>query len=145
LIERISWFCREYRQFAPEGDGRVKIVFSRRGGMSYPEFQEYLTHLKTDPTVRVHWPVIDIDGVSALDHSRSAGLQLVDCVASAFASAVEPNFYGNCERQYAEILRPVTYRYNAKFLSYGVKLVPRPEQMALSDQQKKFVELFTVR
>lgn len=144
LIERVSWFCRDYRQFVPEGDGSVKIIFSRRGGMSYPDFQKYLHHLKEDPTVRVHWPVIDIDGVSALDHARCAALQLGDSIASAFASAVEPNFYGNCELQYAETLKPVTYRYNAKFLSYGVKLVPCPE-MAMSEQQQKFVDLFTVR
>jgi hypothetical protein len=35
LIERISWFCRDYRRTVKDGDGRVKIIFSRRGGMSY--------------------------------------------------------------------------------------------------------------
>lgn len=26
LIERLSWFCRDYRPYVPEGDGRVKRV-----------------------------------------------------------------------------------------------------------------------
>ena len=41
LIERISWFCRDNRP--PVGEnGQVKITFSRRGGMSYPDFRDYL-------------------------------------------------------------------------------------------------------
>lgn len=31
LIERISWLCRDMRPNVPEGDGRVRITFSRRG------------------------------------------------------------------------------------------------------------------
>ena len=46
LIERLSWLCRDFRKYAPEGDGRLKIVFSRRGGMDYPDFQEYLHRRK---------------------------------------------------------------------------------------------------
>ena len=99
LLERVSWLCRDLRPKAPEGDGRVKITFSRRGGMSYPDFQEYLRTLKSDTSgdVRVHWPVVDIDSVSATDHSRSAQLQLADVAASSFAYGVEPDQYGNCE------------------------------------------------
>ncbi|MBN8980425.1 MAG: DUF3800 domain-containing protein, partial [Rhizobiales bacterium] len=39
LIERLSWLCRDLRPKVPEGDGRVAITFSRRGGMSYGAFQ----------------------------------------------------------------------------------------------------------
>jgi hypothetical protein len=142
LIERISWFCRDYRRLVQDGDGRVKIIFSRRGGMSYPDFQAYMLRLKMDHSVQIHWPVIDIAGIEALDHSRRAGLQLVDPIASSFAAGVEHDTYGNCEARYAEILRTITYCRNKNFLSYGFKLVPKLESMKPSEQQLRCIHLF---
>jgi hypothetical protein len=134
LIERLSWLCRDLRPRVPEGDGRVAIAFSRRGGMSYDAFRDYLRRLKAsnDGDVKIAWPVIDIDGVDAKDHSSSASLQLVDAIASSIACAVEPNPYGSCELRYAEILKPITYQRKGNYLSYGVKVVPKTEECGLS-------------
>ena len=142
LIERVSWLCRDLRRMVTEGDGRVKIVFSRRGGMSYPDFQAYLGRLQTDQTVRIHWPVIDIVGVEALDHPRRAGLQLADIIASSFGAAVEPNLFGNCEWRYAETLKPVIYHRKHNYFSYGVKAFPKFDDVALTNDQQRFVALF---
>lgn len=144
LIERVSWLCSDLRPKVPEGDGRVKIVFSRRGGMSYPDFQDYLSKLKgrNDPAIQIRWPVIDIDGVDAQDHSRNAGLQISDIVASAITAGVEPNNYGNCELRYADTLKPIIYRRNGNFLSYGMKFYPWADQLALTDEQATLVALF---
>lgn len=144
LIERLSWLCRDYRPKVPEGDGGVKITFSRRGGMSYESFRAYLQHMKDHPTpdMNIHWPVIDIGAVDAQDHKKSASLQLVDAIASSFAAAVEPDFYGNCESRYAEYLKPVTYSRKGNFLSYGVKIVPKFDDCELDDQQMKFIDIF---
>ncbi len=143
LIERISWLCRDYRGLVKEGDGRVKIIFSRRGSMSYEDFRAYLIRLRLDESVRIHWPVIDIDGIEAEDHSRRAGLQLADAFASAFACGVEHNRHGNCECRYAEILKPTVYCRGPNYLSYGVKIVPQLNDMELSAEQLRFVALFT--
>jgi len=112
--------------------------------MSYGNFQDYLHRLKAtqDQEVKIHWPVIDIDGVTAKDHSSSASLQLVDAITSSFAAAVEPTPYGNCELRYAEILKPITYNRKGNYLSYGVKCVPKPEDCNLNNEQKKLFELF---
>lgn len=144
LIERISWFCRDMRRDVPEGDGRVKIIFSRRGGLSYEDFRNYLTHLKTGDQdgIQIHWNVIDIDGIEARDHSSRAGLQIADLIAYCITAGVEPDSYGNCELRYARILQPIMYSRDTNYLSYGVKLVPRADQIELSDQQREFVELF---
>lgn len=144
LIERISWLCRDHRPIAPEGDGRVSITFSRRGGMQYDEFQGYLERLKADVNgdVRIHWPVINIDAVTAADHSRIASLQLADAIASAFAAGFEPDRYGNCEPRYAETLKPVTYNRKKNYLSYGVKIVPPYADCGLDAQQLKMVEIW---
>lgn len=142
LIERLSWLCRDYRRLVRDGNGRVKIIFSRRGGMSYDGFKAYLLRLRDDEEVRIHWPVIDIDGVEAHDHSRRAGLQLVDAIASAVAAGIEPNFYGNCESRYAELLKPIIYERNKNYLSYGMKAYPWFHELELTDEQKRFVKLF---
>ena len=144
LIERLSWLCRDHRPQAPEGDGRVAITFSRRGGMQYDNFREYLEKLRADQSgeVRIHWPVIDIEAVTAADHSRSASLQLADAIASSFAAGFEPDRYGNCEPRYAETLKPVTYNRGKNYLSYGVKLVPKPEECGLNEQQQKMLAIW---
>jgi len=141
LIERISWLCRDHVT-GPGDSGTCKITFSRRGGMSYSDFRNYLNLLQGDPTVQIHWPCIDIDGIEAKDHSRVAGLQLADTIASAFACGVEPDRYGNSECRYAEELKRATYHRRKNYFSYGVKLVPALNAMPLTVDQLRFVNLF---
>lgn len=137
LIERLSWFCRDFRRHVPEGDGRVKIVFSRRGGMNYEDFQGYLNVLKStfDPDIRIHWPVIDIDGVEAVDHSQRFGLQLADLAVSGMRAALEPDPYGNLEPRFAEMLQDRIYSHHGNFRSYGAKMVPTAEKIAAYKQE----------
>lgn len=144
LIERISWFCRDMRRDVPEGDGRVKIIFSRRGGLSYDDFRAYLTRLRNanDDDIQIHWNVIDIDQIEARDHSTRAGLQIADLIAYCITAGLEPDAYGNSELRYARILRPLIYRRGGNYLSYGVKIVPRLDQIPLTPQQQDFVQFF---
>lgn len=71
VIERVSWLCRDMRARVREGDGRARIVFSRRGGLSYAGFRDYLNRLKetNDQESRIDWSVIDVDGIEAADHA----------------------------------------------------------------------------
>lgn len=144
LIERISWLCRDLRPSVPEGDGRVKIVFARRGGMNIDDFKAYLNVLRAaeTPDVRIHWPVIDIDGVEAYDQPARWGLQVADIAVSGITAAIEPDFYGNCEDRFAKSLKPRVYNRGGNYLSYGVKMFPPPDKLALTGDQKKFVQLF---
>lgn len=144
LIERISWLCRDMRPHVPEGNGKVAITFSRRGGMNYQDFRYYMSLLKSSNAedCRIHWPVIDLEAVEAKDHSKNASLQLADIVASAVASGVEPDLYGNCEERYAEILKQVTYQRKGSFLSYGIKSLPKFEECDLSKDQIKMMEIW---
>lgn len=143
VIERISWFCRDMRPEVGEGDGRVKIIFSRRGGMSYEDFKRYLSDLKKNPTANtVHWPVIDIDAIEAKDHSRDAGLQIADCMASATAWALEPDRFGNTEQQYLQSLKPNIYTRNDNILSYGLKLLPNKQDIQSNQNIGLFVGEF---
>ena len=144
LIERLSWLCRDMRPTVPEGDGKVKVTFSRRGGMQYDAFRDYLRRLKNDDAhdIRIHWPVIDIDAVDALDHSRSASLQLADCFCSSIAAAFERDRYGNCEPRYAETVKRIVYQRKGNYLSYGMKTLPHHSEMQLVDQQRTSFQIF---
>ncbi len=143
LIERVSWLCRDLRRHVPEGDGRVKIVFSRRGGMSYPDFQTYMTLLRDGGEGNsVHWPIIDIPAIDAKDHSTDAGLQLADCGASATASAFEHDKYGNVESQYLHLIRNNIYARSNNFLSYGLKFHPAHEEIKMDGQQAASLQVF---
>lgn len=144
LIERISWLCRDMRPQVPEGDGRVKIVFSRKRTMNYTDFQAYLTLLRNmdDPSIKIHWPVIDIDGIEAHDHGARFGLQIADVVTSGLTAALEPDFYGNVEPRYARLLKQQVYCRNKNYMSYGTKMFPPADQLQLSDQQREFVTIF---
>lgn len=137
LIERVSWMCRDYRRYVPEGDGRVKIVFARRGGMNYEAFQDYLNLLRAadDPDIQIHWPVIDIEGVEAVDHGQRYGLQLADIAISGLRASIEPDPYGNLEPRFAETLLPRVYSRNGNHLSYGAKLVPPHANIAAYQQE----------
>jgi len=144
LIERLSWLCRDMRPKVPEGDGRVKIVFSRRRAMNYDDFQAYIQRLKNaaDPEIRIHWPVIDIPAIEAEDHGNRFGLQIADLVISGLTAALEPDFYGNVEPRFARMLKPVIYHRGNNSLSYGTKVVPNAETIPLTDQQREFLAIF---
>lgn len=144
LIERISLLCRDLRRQVQEGDGKVKIIFSRRGGLSYDDFRAYLLRLKNanDPAIQINWAVIDIDGIEAQDHAKKAGLQLADIVASSITAGVEQDFYGNCELRYAQTLKPILYHRRDNYLSYGMKFYPGPERLQLTHQQQQLLSIF---
>lgn len=143
VIERVSWFCRDMRPEVPEGNGKVKIIFSRRGGMSYDDFKRYLSDLKSSTKANtIHWPVIDIDGIEAKDHSRDAGLQIADCMASATAWSLEPDKFGNTEMQYLQALKPNIYHRKDNILSYGLKLLPNKHDIEPKQNITNFLDIF---
>ena len=144
LLERISWLCRGLRPTVPEGDGRVKIIFARRGGMSTDDFKAYLRRLwdAGDPGIQIYWPVIDIDGIEAHDQSAKFGLQLADIAVSGMTWALEADHYGNCEPRFATGLKPVVYHRQGNYMSYGTKMFPTHDKIPLSAQQQPFIDLF---
>jgi hypothetical protein len=143
LIERLSWLCRDMRPKVPEGDGRLKIVFARRGGMSTADFKSYLHLLKgAEEPNQIHWPVIDIDAIEAFDQPAKLGLQLADIAVSGLTWALEPDFYGNCEPRFARALKPIVYHKGNNYTSYGAKLVPAAASLVLTAQQQEFLEIY---
>jgi len=129
LLERVSWLCRDHRR-PGEGDGFAEIVFSNRSNMSYEEIRDYMRVLRkqaeTSPLkVQIDSTVIDPDRIQSVEHSKLAGLQVADAVASGMHFAVKVNRFGDTEPGYAGHLARTIYRHrNERAIGYGLKFWP---------------------
>lgn len=128
LIERVSWLCRDHRRDG-EGDGYAEIIFSNRSNMSYDDIRDYLRLLlrqhEADPQkVQIVPTVIDPGRIRSVEHSKLAGLQVADAVASGIHFSVKVNRYGETEPAYLPHLRSSFYRYKGVLLGYGIKVWP---------------------
>lgn len=144
LLERATDSCRK----AARGDSAcLKLVFSRRGGTNYQTMMEYLRLMRDGreqlpPARSIDWNVLDIDKIVVENHGKWAGLQIADCVTSAFFSGVEPNAYGNSEPVYAQLLKSRLLKANGSYLNSGVTAVPSMAKSALNPTQQAFFESF---
>ncbi len=128
LLERVSWLCRDQRR-AGEGDGFAEVIFSNRSNMSYDDIRTYLRLLlkqaEANPLqVQLDPTVIDPDRIRSVEHSRLAGLQVADAVASGFHFALKVNRYGETETAYLPHLKKSIYRHKGEAGGYGLKVWP---------------------
>jgi hypothetical protein len=147
LVERVSiWCARRVRRHEVAGNGKARLVFSRRGGLDYDDFRDYLQILKdkqSEETASIVWSAIDIDAVCAMDAATCAGLQIVDTPASAFLRAVSADRYGNLEPRYAKLLKvPMMMNEQNRIIGTGVKPVPRLDKMTLTPAQSEIFEFY---
>lgn len=145
LIERISLCCSDLRRRVPEGNGKVKIFFSRRGGMSYDDFKQYLLKLKDEKNDNsINWNIVDIDLIEAESHSKRAGLQFVDVAAYSFFKAIEINELGMIDANYASLFADRLFRHNNKLVGYGMKFIPRVNELPEEKQPKELLEVLKI-
>ena len=128
LLERVSWLCRDHR-ITNEGDGFTEVIFSNRSNMSYDEIRDYLRLLRRqaedDPQkVQIDHTVIAPDRIRSVEHSKLAGLQVADAVASGLHFAVKLNRYGETEPSYLGHLKKTIYRHKDTAMGYGLKVWP---------------------
>ena len=95
--------------------------------MSYEEIRDYLRLLlrqaEGNPQkVQIDGKVIDPERIRSVEHSRLAGLQVADAVASGLHFAIKVNRYGETEPGYLPHLHSRIYRHKGVALGYGVKL-----------------------
>lgn len=130
LLERASWLCRDHH-IEGEGDGTCEAVFSNRSNMSYTDIRDYLKLLiarygSQPQDVQIHPDVIKPQQILAIEHSKLAGLQAADAVASSMHFAVKRNLYGETETSYSRLLTKTLYRHKDTPHGYGIKLWPEP-------------------
>jgi len=57
-----------------------------------------------------------------VEHSKLAGLQVADAVASGFHFAIKVNRYGETETSYLTHLKKTIYRHKGEAMGYGLKV-----------------------
>jgi len=97
--------------------------------MSYEDIRSYMRVLlkqsEASPSqVQLDPTVIDPERIRAVEHSKLAGLQVADAVASGFHFALKVNRYGETEVGYLPHLKQTIYRHKTISLGYGLKFWP---------------------
>jgi hypothetical protein len=153
LLERVTEYCERHTPEKQRGIDKLRIVFSRRGGLTYEDFKAYLDLLHYQSINKMlrldagdlKWSVIDANEIFIRDHSERAGLQLADVIAGAFYEAVERNRGDaeNCDPSYAKLLRPLmALDRKSRTLGYSIKTMPNLWKMDLLTEQKAIFESY---
>jgi hypothetical protein len=151
LLERVTEFCEALVPEEDRGEVKLRIVFSRRGGLRYIDFVNYMRKLQRQSRAGtlvlgqgdLRWSMIDFEEIFVLDHAARAGLQFADIGAGAFFQAVERNRPSDCDPQYAQLLRPAIAKDSCgNRLGFGIKTMPLPHAMGLWPQQKAIFEFY---
>jgi hypothetical protein len=156
LLERVTEYCESQIPQQRRGTDKLRIIFSRRGGLMYVDFEEYLTKLYWQSRLNslvlaykdIKWSVIDWEEIRVLDHKAMAGLQLADVIAGPFYQAVELNRGAEqeCDPSCAKLLKPViAARPSGWTIGYGLKTMPIPSAMNLAKSQKALFEFYGFR
>jgi hypothetical protein len=148
---RVIAFCAQNVPEERKGQDKLRIIFSRRGDLTYKDFTDYLLKMYYERGSQVlgykevDWSLIDFDEIYAHDHGDKAGLQLTDAVAGAFFQAVELNRGGQaeCDPSYAKLLKPLMHHNGNRWhLGFGVKPMPMLHEMNLIDPQKQIFTFY---
>lgn len=149
LLERITYFVHHHSLKTYGTSHKLKIEYSERGGMSYPQLSAYFEWLKMKsragnhflPLGDLYWNVMERDLLEVHNHNARAGLQLADVVASAFFKGCDTHHTGACDPQFAKLLKPRMARdpdnLNGLITGYGVKLMPAWKIANLENDQKQ--------
>jgi len=74
--------------------------------------------------VQIDRTVIVPERIRAVEHSKLAGLQVADAVASGLHFALKVNRYGETETGYLPHLKKTLYRHKGEAMGYGLKVWP---------------------
>lgn len=150
LLERVTHFVKTFGD-AHGAPGKLKIVFSERGGLSYSQMNAYYSWLQWRNSTGsqflrlgdLAWDVMDRSLLEVHPHEGHDGLHFADVAASAFYAAIGKHDMGPCAPEFAKLLQPRMARFpdgqNGLVSGYGLKLLPAFKTARLdADQQEIF-------
>ena len=89
------------------------------------------------------WPVVDFTEIRTYPAKARAGLQLADCVASAFYQGLELNNAGIVKPQCAKILRGrMCTSSRGRIYDFGVKVWPAHARMLVRPEQRELLDFY---
>jgi hypothetical protein len=152
LLERITHFVAEESRARFGEVRRIKLVYSKAGGLSYPQMAAYYEWLRDKnrndnqflPMGDLVYETIHSHLLEVRDHKVDARLTLPDAVASAFYKACDKYDTGACDITFAKLLAPrmaaIPDRHSGQVSGYGVKLMPGWVKANLDRDQKAVFE-----
>lgn len=145
LLERASHECRRWTYPAYGEIRSIRIMFSRRKDISYPQTRAYLLKLKTERRDQsyfnnkrqIDWSVVDVFDIDSRKHKDEVRLQIADCTASAIYRSLDESWFGNVSPEYLELLSKRFIRIGETPWDYGFKLLPDSFRASLSNDQRR--------
>ena len=134
LLERVTIYCDARMSRHHTERKKIKVEFSQRGGHGYgqtPAYHRYLQGQQQSGQIylKTREPVTDLlsmDLIENYPHYTRAGLQLADCVASAFYQATDCLGPGQWNLEPAKALKPRMTLEGTNAANFGVTLIPTP-------------------
>lgn len=150
LLERVTHFVGAHSRRTFSTTKRVKLVYSKAGGLRYSQmaaYYEWIKQRRRNDNQVLFWGDLEYDTISShllevKSHDSEPRLAMPDIVASAFMRATDKRDTP-CNSSYAKLLRPrmatSTDTRRGQISGYGVKLLPSwPKAKLESDQQEIF-------
>lgn len=148
LLERVTYFA-EQKSIALYGEPRpLRIELSERGRFSYGQLMAYYEWLKIKsvagatylPLGEISWSVMDRALIEIHPNEDRPGLQLADCVASAFFRASDTQQVSNhdpeCAKRLSDRMARDPDHLSGKLHGFGVKLMPKLGEAKLTKEQQ---------
>jgi len=148
LLEKVTAYCGR-RTMKDYGKPRsIRLEISDRGGVRIADIKAYYKYLHDQSKLGMmfhsrhdlDWSVFDHDQIFIYPNKMRAGLQLSDCVASAFFAGLEPASDCSTRPEAAKLLLPNVCRApNGRRYGFGIRTMPRwvyglpPSQADLRD------------
>ncbi|HEV7738113.1 MAG TPA: DUF3800 domain-containing protein [Chlamydiales bacterium] len=150
LLERVTEFVLRRSMMDHAKPKHVHIIFSERGGVRYEQTIAYLDILMNQARSgqtflearEIEWEVMHPQLIEKELHSKSAGLQLADSIASSFRFAADVA-HPRHNLADAKLLKPRMWTKNGYFAYHGVTFLPwNPRAAKLSDAQKAIFKFY---
>lgn len=120
LFERICWLCKDNNR-------KANIKISSRGNLKKEDLKNYLIKFNKKNTNSIDYKLIK--SINIYPNKQKRLLQMADCSCSALGQTLKYN--DDTHRQYMSDLSKKIYNKNGNIMSYGLKIVPKLDQLPL--------------
>ncbi len=154
LVERVSDYCLRKTHRDHGGLTSIRFEFASRGGVKVGDVARYFEYLREQEKFGLlyhehwvpKWDVMDFNEIRSFPAKARAGLQLVDCVASAFFQALELTNEGSVNSDFAKLLAPrMCLSSRNRIYGYGVKVWPEHAALLVKANQAEILEYYRTR
>lgn len=154
LIERVTAYCARRTQRDYGEDRTIRFEFASRGGVKIGDVARYIKYLKDQDEIgamyhshwKPRWNVMDFDQILTYPAKARAGLQLSDCVASSFYSALELTASGIVKPEFAISLFPrMALSDRDRVYGFGLKVWPHYAPTIVKAEQRPLFDFYLSR